>query len=93
MARQERVFRKFTPEELKIISDSNGKVTLADLAVKLDFNYTNLCTAIKQHRVFFNPLRTERIIPTRVSSALSKSVDDSGKELLTDKLMKSWFQY
>lgn len=90
--KRERTFRPFTPEELTIIRDSNKKMTLADLALKLNINYTNLSSALKYHRVVFNPLFTPRHIPKKEPVKMTKKVNSENEELLTDELMTAWFR-
>ena len=86
-----RKFREFTPEELKVIKSNSGKVTLVKLAEIMGINYTNLSTALNQHRVPFTPFKTPKVMPKKESSALVKIKNERGELLLTDDIIQSWY--
>ena len=85
-----RSFRMFTPEELKTIKAHSGKVSLLELSKVLEINYSNLSTALKQHKIKFIPYR-KITRAKKESPAMTKKKNDEGEMLLTDDMAKSWF--
>lgn len=45
--------KELTEQEKNLVKHYSGKMTLADLAKKLGWNYTNLSSALKQQRIPF----------------------------------------
>lgn len=88
MNKTKRVFRDFTEEELKIIKENSGKVNLQELSVKLNINYTNLSSALHQHRIPFKPRKRSH---NAKEVEVQRTHDDEGNELLTDDHLKEWF--
>lgn len=88
----ERKFRPFEESELKVIKENSGKITLMELSKKLEMNYCNLSTALKQHQVPFIPAKAIRKSVVKESSSMNRKFNDEGLEILTDEMMEEWFK-
>jgi len=90
---RKRSYIKFTPEQEKLIKESNGIVPLADLAKQLGINYTNLSGALRYHRIVYNSPKKEKSqkpVKKRVTPELKKEFNEDGEEILTDKMMLAY---
>jgi len=84
-----RIYRDFTEIELKIIADSNEKLNKADLAKKLNISYTNFTAMLKQKKVYFKPAKHFTASKVKKESPdMTKTHNEKGQLILTDKLMK-----
>lgn len=86
--------RKFTEEELDIISKNNGKVTLKKLANELlGINYSVLSTMMNEQNIEFKSIKTSITREPVESSAMTKKYNEFNEELLTDEHLNQWFAY
>ena len=92
------MYKAFTVDELDIIKENNGKVTLIKLAELLGKSYSNTSGGLKLYRIFFKPickLREEELIPKvkNPKEIIIIKKFNGKKEMLTDELAKSWFNF
>jgi hypothetical protein len=84
--------RNFTEDELKIIKENSGKISLRELSIQLKYNYTNLSTALKQHKVDFKAKKSVKTRTVYTTSIMMRKKDEKGRSLLTDEHLKEWFK-
>lgn len=86
--------KELTEQEKNLVKHYSGKMTLADLAKKLGWNYTNLSSALKQQRIPFVTKKAPRKPAVeKDANAMNKEKAEDGKtKLLTDKHLKEWFE-
>ena len=86
---RKRNYPEFTDEQKKIIAKNNEKVSLRELSLLLEINYSNLSGSLKKHKIFFKQKSKNRIVFSSKSSMASK-INEHGEELVTDEMIKEW---
>lgn len=85
--------RKFnlTEEQIKTINENQGKLTLMELATLLDYNYTNLSSALIQNKIIFEGRKSYIRVSSPEDMTMRKGKNEKGELLLTEDLLNQWF--